>query len=50
MLKGLKTVKIEWEKYEKGAWRMNELPGSEEIHECDLCILAMGFVGPEKVR
>jgi NADPH-dependent glutamate synthase beta subunit-like oxidoreductase len=50
VLKGLKTIKIEWEKDEKGAWRMNEVPGSEEIHECDLCILAMGFVGPEKVR
>lgn len=28
---------------------MNEIPGSEEIHDCDLCILAMGFVGPERV-
>jgi len=25
-----------------------EVPGSERIFECDLCILAMGFVGPER--
>lgn len=28
---------------------MIEKEGTEEVHECDLCILAMGFVGPEKV-
>ena len=49
VLTGLKTVGIEWEKDEKGAWRMVEVAGTEKVHECDLCILAMGFVGPEKV-
>lgn len=48
VLTGLKTVKIEWTKDDKGAWKMNEVEGSEETHECDMCILAMGFVGPEK--
>jgi glutamate synthase (NADPH/NADH) len=46
---GLKTVEIEWEKDAKGGWKMVEKEGTEKIHECDLCILAMGFVGPEKV-
>lgn len=27
---------------------MNEVPNSEQVYECDMCILAMGFVGPEK--
>lgn len=49
VLTGLKTVAIEWEKDEKGAWKMVEVEGSERIHDCDMCVLAMGFVGPEKV-
>jgi glutamate synthase (NADPH/NADH) len=48
VLTGLKTVRVEWEKDENGAWKMSEVPDSEEIHPADLCILAMGFVGPEK--
>lgn len=48
VLTGLKTVQIEWAKDENGAWKMLELPGTDKIYECDLCILAMGFVGPEK--
>jgi glutamate synthase (NADPH/NADH) len=48
VLTGLKTVKIEWTKDEKGQWKMNELEGSEEVFECDMCVLAMGFVGPER--
>jgi glutamate synthase (NADPH/NADH) small chain len=27
---------------------MKEIPGSEFELDCDLCLLAMGFVGPEK--
>jgi len=48
VLTGLKTVQVEWEQKENGQWAMKEVEGSEEVHECDLCILAMGFVGPEK--
>jgi NADPH-dependent glutamate synthase beta subunit-like oxidoreductase len=50
VLTGLKTVEIDWEKDEKGAWKMVEKEGTEKVYECDLCILAMGFVGPEKVN
>uniref|UniRef100_A0A0K0EY38 glutamate synthase (NADH) n=1 Tax=Strongyloides venezuelensis TaxID=75913 RepID=A0A0K0EY38_STRVS len=45
---GLLTVRVEWEKDEKGAWKLIEIPGSEEIIEADLVILAMGFLGPEQ--
>uniref|UniRef100_A0A914H2C3 Glutamate synthase n=1 Tax=Globodera rostochiensis TaxID=31243 RepID=A0A914H2C3_GLORO len=48
VLTGLKTVNIEWEKDEKGAWKMVELEGTERVYDCDLCIMAMGFIGPEK--
>ncbi|KAI6241558.1 Glutamate synthase [Aphelenchoides fujianensis] len=48
ILTGLKTVKVEWTKGDNGMWKMNEVPNSEEVFECDMCILAMGFVGPEQ--
>ncbi|TMS36388.1 hypothetical protein L596_003563 [Steinernema carpocapsae] len=47
-LTGLQTVEAQWEKDEKGAWKLVEMEGSEATVDCDLCILAMGFVGPEK--
>lgn len=49
VLTGLKTVKIEWTKDENGNWKMSEVADSEETHDCDMCILAMGFIGPETV-
>ena len=50
VLVGLKTVNIEWEKDERGAWKMVEKEGTEKVYDCDLCIMAMGFIGPEKVK
>lgn len=49
VLTGLLTVNVEWNKDENGNWHMTEIEGSEKTFECDLCILAMGFVGPDKV-
>lgn len=49
ILNGLSTVRVEWTKDENRAWRMSEVPDSEETFPCDLCILAMGFTGPERV-
>ncbi|RWS12234.1 glutamate synthase 1-like protein [Dinothrombium tinctorium] len=46
-VRGIRTVKVEWKKDEKGMWRMSEVPGSEQVYEADLVILAMGFLGPE---
>lgn len=47
-IKGMNVVKVDWSKNEKGGWTMTEVPGSEEFHEADLVLLAMGFLGPEK--
>lgn len=46
-LKGLNTVRVEWTKDSMGSWKMKEVPGSEEFYECELCLLALGFLGPE---
>lgn len=40
---GLKTVKIEWKE-----GRPVEIEGTEEVHPCDLALLAIGFVHPQK--
>ena len=40
---GLKTVRIEWKD-----GRPVEIAGTEEVHPCDLALLAIGFVHPQK--
>jgi glutamate synthase (NADPH/NADH) small chain len=48
-LKALKTVRIEWYTDPgSGQFKFKEVPGSEEEWPCQLALLAMGFVGPEK--
>ena len=42
-VKGVNTVKIEW----KGS-NFNEIPGSEKTYPCELVLLAMGFLHPQK--
>ncbi|TPP56549.1 putative glutamate synthase [NADPH] [Fasciola gigantica] len=45
---GLRTVQVEWSKnVDTGRWQMTELSDTENVVECDLVLLAMGFVGPE---
>ncbi|XP_043577717.1 glutamate synthase [NADH] isoform X1 [Bombus pyrosoma] len=44
---GIKTVSVSWT-MENGRWKMEEAPGTEKIYKCDLVLLAMGFLGPEK--
>ncbi len=46
-VKGVETVRVEWEKDESGRYQMKEVPGSEQTFEADLIFLAMGFLGPE---
>ena len=46
-LKKLHAVRVEFVE-ENGRQVMNEVPGSEFEVECDLLLLAMGFVGPER--
>ncbi|XP_044595767.1 glutamate synthase [NADH] isoform X1 [Cotesia glomerata] len=45
---GIKTVMVEWTKDDAGRWKMIEIEGSEKTYKCDLVLLAMGFLGPEK--
>jgi glutamate synthase (NADPH/NADH) small chain len=49
VVKKLHAIRLEWKKDAQGRWQMNEIPGSEFELDCDLCFLAMGFVGPEKL-
>lgn len=44
---GIKTVRVEWIKDEQSRFQMQEVPGSEQVFEADLVLLAMGFVSPE---
>ncbi|XP_014251077.1 glutamate synthase [NADH], amyloplastic isoform X2 [Cimex lectularius] len=45
---GIRTVKVSWSKDETGRWKMDEEPNSEKVYSCQLVLLAMGFLGPEK--
>ena len=45
---GVETILVEWTKDAKGAWKMAEVPGSEKTYVCQMVLLAMGFLGPEK--
>nr|CAD7576097.1 unnamed protein product [Timema californicum] len=45
---GIKTVSVNWTKDVLGRWKMEETPGTEKVYKCDLVLLAMGFLGPEK--
>ncbi len=47
VLKRLHAVRVEFVQ-EGGRQVMNEVPGSEFEVECDLLLLAMGFLGPER--
>jgi glutamate synthase (NADPH/NADH) small chain len=47
-LKALKTVELEWKVEDGRPSKFIEKPGSEKTISCDLVLLAMGFVCPEK--
>lgn len=46
-LVALKIAKVDWQKDASGKWNMSIVPGSEEEIPCNICLLAMGFLGPE---
>jgi glutamate synthase (NADPH/NADH) small chain len=48
VVKKLHGVHLEWVKDATGRPQMKEVAGSDFELPCDLCLLAMGFVGPEK--
>jgi glutamate synthase (NADPH/NADH) small chain len=43
----LHAVRLDWQKDGEGRMVMKEIPGSEFEIECDLVLLALGFLGPE---
>jgi glutamate synthase (NADPH/NADH) small chain len=47
-VKKLHGVRLEWVKGDNGRPAMREIPGSEFEMDCDLVLLALGFLGPEK--
>src|SRR5579862_664208 len=46
-VKGIRTVRLDWHKNEKGQWTNSEVPDSEEFFPADLVFLSMGFLGPD---
>lgn len=48
-IKGVNTVQVEWTQSPTGQWSMKEVAGSEKYYPADLILLAMGFLGPEKL-
>ena len=47
-LVGLKTVEVKWKKIPGERPQLIEKEGSEKEWPCDLALLALGFMGPEK--
>ncbi|MDR2045327.1 MAG: glutamate synthase subunit beta [Clostridium sp.] len=48
-LKAVKIVKLSWEKNpENGRMAMKEVPGSEQLLDADLVLIAAGFLGSQK--
>ncbi|MGB7594962.1 MAG: FAD-dependent oxidoreductase, partial [Erysipelotrichaceae bacterium] len=43
----VESVAVKWEKDNLGRFQAKEIPGSEQIWQADLVLLAMGFLGPE---
>jgi glutamate synthase (NADPH/NADH) small chain len=46
-VKEIVTVKVEWQKDDKGRFAPKEVPGTERTRPAQLVLLALGFLGPE---
>ncbi len=46
-VKKLHAIRLEWIKGPDGRPTFKEIPGTEFTLDCDLCFLALGFLGPE---
>ena len=46
VVKKLHGIRLNW-KNDNGRMSMEEIPGSEFVLDCDLALLALGFLGPE---
>jgi len=47
-VRALHAVRLEWRQAENGRMQMVEVPGSAFEIACDLVLLALGFLGPER--
>jgi len=47
-LKAVHTVRVSWDKNDKGQFVPRRLPGTEKVLPAQLALLAMGFLGPEQ--
>jgi glutamate synthase (NADPH/NADH) small chain len=47
-VKKVHAVRLEWKAGDNGRMQMLETPGSEFEMDCDLVLLALGFLGPER--
>jgi glutamate synthase (NADPH/NADH) small chain len=47
-VESLVTVRVEWVADANGRQAMREVPGTEQVWPCQLVLLAMGFLGPER--
>ncbi len=47
-IKAIKTIELEWKSEDGKPSKFTEKPNSEKIIPCDLVLLAMGFVSPQK--
>ena len=45
---GVSAVEVEWTRGAGGRWEMKEVEGSQRVYPCELVLLAMGFLGPER--
>ena len=47
---GVRTVQVEFERDAQGRFKFppKDVPGTEKIYPCQLVLLSMGFIGPEK--
>ena len=46
-VKGINTVRVEWQRSPRGGWDMKQVEGSEQFFPADMVLLSMGFLGPE---
>ena len=47
-VKAVHTVRVKWERNEKGQFIPQHIPGTEQVLPAQLVLLAMGFLGPEQ--
>jgi len=47
-LQEIVTVKVKWERNDRGQFVPVEVPGTEQVRPAQLALLAMGFLGPEQ--